>query len=113
MERVNGAIVGEYGVGKTSLLYALVGKPIPKEHLPTLMETYCIQLNTVDEGGKNESLELVLTDTPGHDDYNKITQLALAKKDIVLLCYSIADVSSYEKIKDKVSCAYNTAYCND
>ena len=110
MARINGVIVGEDGVGKTSLLYALVGKPIPKDHLPTLMETYCLELDCVDDGGKHQTVELVLTDTPGNDDYHKITQMALTKKDIVLLCFSIVDAASYDKITDKVR--YSTVQYN-
>lgn len=104
--RFHGVIIGEYGVGKTSLMYGLVGKPVPKDHIPTLMEIHCLELD------QKHHLELVLTDTPGNDDYHKIAQMALISKDLVILCYSMEDNSSYHSISDKVWTSYEYCMCN-
>ena len=102
MNRQNGVMVGDYGVGKTSLLYALLGKPIPENHVPTVIETYCIKLDGLHEHG-NPMIELVITDTPGSEDYHQLTQMSLTGKDIVLLCFSIVDLTSLENVTQKVS----------
>ena len=99
MIRIHGVLVGENGIGKTSLVYALVGKRIPQEHIPTLMEIYCIELDQI----QDQMVELVLTDTPGHDDYHKITQMALVNKDLVILCFSAIEKTSFESMSNKVS----------
>ncbi len=99
MVRLHGVVIGDHDIGKTSLVYGLVGKRIPQEHIPTLLEIYCIELEKMD----NAIVELVLTDTPGHEDYYKITEMALENKDLVLLCYSATEMSSYENISKKVS----------
>ena len=44
MQRLQGAVVGDFGVGKTSMLYAMVGKPVPDHHVPTLLESYCVDV---------------------------------------------------------------------
>ena len=98
MIRVQGVVVGDYGVGKTGLVYALLGKDIPQDHIPTLMESHCLQLDVKD----GCELELVLFDTPGSEDYLKLTQMGLTGKDIVMLCFSLVDLHSYENITKRV-----------
>ena len=36
--------MGDFGVGKTSMLYSMVGKPVPDHHVPTLLESYCVDV---------------------------------------------------------------------
>ena len=91
-------VVGDYGVGKTSLLYAMVGKPVPEEHVPTLMESHMV----VVEVGDGKKIEFVVCDTPGSDDHQKLTEMGLGKKDIVVMCFSLVDEASYKRVKEKV-----------
>lgn len=99
MQRIQGVVVGDYGVGKTSLLYAMVGKPVPQDHVPTLMESHMV----VVEVGDGKKIEFVVWDTPGSDDHQQLTEMGLAKKDIVVLCFSLVDDKSYQRVKSKVS----------
>lgn len=98
MQRIQGVVVGDYGVGKTSLLYAMVGKPMPEEHVPTLLESHMVEV----DAGEGGMVEAVLYDTPGADDHQQMVVMGLARKDAVIVCFSLVDSNSFKGIKQKV-----------
>lgn len=100
MLRVQGVVVGDYGVGKTSILYALLNKQVPEQHVPTILEAYDIEVNARDE----TKLEVVLHDTPGNRDHIQLTLMSLSNnKEFVLLCFSLIQPESFENISKYVS----------
>lgn len=99
MLRIEGVVVGDYGVGKTSFLYALMNKQVPEQHVPTLLESHCMEVKVKDQ----ERVELVLWDTPGCEDYMQLAQMGLTKKDFVMLCFSVIDPTSFENVEKYVS----------
>lgn len=99
MIRAEGVVVGNFGVGKTSFLYAILNKQIPETHVPTILESYCVEVKVKDD----VRIEMVLHDTPGSEDYVQFAQMSLTKKDFVLLCFSLVMPASFESIKKYVS----------
>ncbi|XP_019849696.1 PREDICTED: ras-like GTP-binding protein rhoA [Amphimedon queenslandica] len=97
MIRAEGVVVGNYGVGKTSFLYAILNKQIPDKHVPTILESHCMTVKVKDD----VDVELVFHDTPGSEDYAQFTQLSLARKaDFVLLCFSLVIPASFDSIRN-------------
>lgn len=99
MIRSEGVVIGDYGVGKTSFLYSILKKEIPKRHIPTILESYCMEVNVKED----VRVELVLHDTPGSQEYIQFAQMSLMKKDFVLLCFSLVMPASYKSISNFVS----------
>ena len=100
MLRVEGVVLGDYGVGKTSILYALLNKQVPEEHVPTILEAYRVEVNVKDD----TKMELVLHDTPGNKDHAQFTHMSMNNnKEFVLLCFSLIQPKSFENIRKYVS----------
>ncbi len=80
-------VVGDGACGKTSLLTVFDGNEFPVEHIPTIFETKIATLKTDEEGA--EDIELVLWDTAGQEDYDKLRPLSYPNSDVILICFSV------------------------
>lgn len=94
--RVKLVVVGDGAVGKTCLLVAYQSGSFPEEYVPTVFEN---MTHTMDyNGGK---VLLLLWDTAGQEDYDRLRPLSYPGSDVVLLCFSLMNEISYEAIVEK------------
>ena len=95
MESKKCVIVGDGGVGKTCLLISYTSNKFPSQYVPTVFDNYAV---TVLIGGEAHTLGLF--DTAGQEDYDKLRPLAYPHADVVLLCFSLVQPSSFKNIRD-------------
>ena len=88
-------IMGDMFSGKSSLISAYCHDRFSTNYVPTLLNT-C----STDAQVFGESIELVLVDVGGRDDYAKVRKCVYHKMDIVLLCYAANNPDSLQRIVD-------------
>ncbi len=89
-------IVGDDGVGKTTLLISYTEDKFPEEYIPTVFGSLTVN-STVD----GTTVGLSFWDTSGGSDYDKLRPLAYNDTDIFLLCFAIDNPGSYANITAK------------
>jgi len=89
-------VVGDGAVGKTSLLYVYNNGEFPEEYVPTVFEN--VAKNATYKG---RSVTLRLYDTAGQEEYDRLRPLSYPGTNIVLLCFSVAQRSTYDSISSK------------
>jgi len=94
--RIKLVVVGDGAVGKTSLLISYATGDFPTEYVPTVFENYTAQLEL-----NNATILLHLWDTAGQEDYDRLRPLSYPGSDIVFLCFSVVNKTSYDAIKIK------------
>lgn len=90
------AIVGNSGVGKTSLLMSYTVEKFPETHAPTIYDKFTTSLTV---SGKR--IMVVLCDTAGQDDFAHLRPLCYPQLDVALICFSVVDYASFESVKTK------------
>ena len=86
-------VVGDDGVGKTSLLISYTTKKFPTDYLPTIFDNY----STNDP----QLISLGLWDTAGQDQYDKIRPLSYPHTEVFLACFSLISPQSFATVKSK------------
>ncbi|KAJ5071032.1 hypothetical protein M0811_02014 [Anaeramoeba ignava] len=97
IEQVKLVIIGDGAVGKTSLLLTVASGKFPTDYY---------SFNFVDSLCKNYRIEgkeiaLGLWDTAGQDDYDRLRPLSYPQTDIFLICFSVDQPESFEKVRSK------------
>ena len=91
-------VLGKGTVGKTSLTFRYVKNECPKDHDPTVEDTYTVRLDT-----KNgETKEFKLLDTAGEEDYQNMLDQWITSADGFILVFAINDMETFEAIPAKV-----------
>lgn len=89
-------VVGDTGVGKTSLIAAYSAGSFPKETDPVAFKVYHEKVNLAND----QQLALAVVDTPGDDEYDQIRPvLAYPNADMYLICFAL---NSKESLKSCV-----------
>lgn len=86
-------VVGDGAVGKTCLLVVYVKNDFPKEYVPTVFDNYTAKV-TIGEKVQN----VQIWDTAGQEELENIRTLSYAGTSVFLLCFSIADPSTFANI---------------
>ncbi len=95
------ALIGQMGVGKTSLLHLLMGKPPPNEYVPT------IAVNTeVIEGIKFANYELVLLDFAGHERARDLWDISATDIVFLLTDSTLKNIIASKKILSEIAEEY-------
>ncbi|KAK2753595.1 Rho GTPase [Arachnomyces sp. PD_36] len=89
-------IIGDSGVGKTSLLMSYTTKVFQSENVPVLLEDSKADL-IID--GKERTLHL--WDTTWEQDYTRLCPLWYPCTDVFLACFSIDSPPSFERIEER------------
>ena len=94
MQTIKLVIVGDGGVGKTSLLatYASGNFPTGTTYIPSSYDRVMVN------GGRTQ---LLLWDTAGQDDYDRLRPLVYPQTDLFLVAFSIASAESLERVRSK------------
>ncbi|XP_064386490.1 rho-related protein racA-like [Halichondria panicea] len=88
MQRVKVVIVGDYEVGKSRFLVQWCSNDFPGSAV------YAVVVD-------GKPVEVVLWDTPGHEDYARLRPLQYPDTDVFLVAFCVKDPSSLTNIKEK------------
>jgi len=97
ISKIKVVLVGNGGVGKTTLGIVYTSGETPQEYIPTVFNVE-EQTKTID--GKEFSISV--WDTAGQEDYDRLRPLSYPETDVFVLCYSV-----WHK-KNPDSCAYSS-----
>ncbi|CAJ1081106.1 zinc finger and SCAN domain-containing protein 21-like [Xyrichtys novacula] len=87
--------VGDSGVGKTRLLLTYINKIFPRDYLSSF-DVLTTQVN-IDK----QTVSLNLVDSAGSKDYEYIRCLSYTEVHVILICFSIADPTSFSNVSLK------------
>jgi len=98
MERLNRklVIVGDGACGKTCLLIVFSKDKFPEEYIPTVFENYVSDIEV-----DGQQVELVLWDTAGQEDYDRLRPLSYPDTNVILACFSVSSPDSLENIAER------------
>lgn len=96
MNNIKCVIVGDGSVGKTSILLRYTSNTFSQEYVPTIFDNYGCNLKYQDH-----IVSLVLWDTAGQEDYDRLRPLSYPATDVFLLCFSVIQKSSFRNITEK------------
>ncbi|XP_075430186.1 rho-related GTP-binding protein RhoA-A-like isoform X2 [Ascaphus truei] len=94
--RKNLVVVGDGACGKTCLLIVFNGDVFPELYVPTILENYVADIEVDDK-----QVELILWDTAGQEDYDRLRPLSYPRTDVIVMCFSIASPDSLVNITEK------------
>ncbi|KAK9476805.1 P-loop containing nucleoside triphosphate hydrolase protein [Lipomyces japonicus] len=89
-------IVGDGACGKTSLLSVFTLGEFPKEHLPTVFETYVTDCRV-----DGKSVQLALWDTAGQEEYERLRPLSYSKAHVILVAFAVDTPDSLDNVSSK------------
>jgi small GTP-binding protein len=87
-------ILGDRGIGKTSMHITVTTGSYPEEYVPTIFDNY--ELHTTVEG---TSYDVALWDFAGAEDYAPIRPLSYPDTDVFMLCFGIDSEASLSNIQ--------------
>ena len=93
-------VVGDGGVGKTSLLLSYTTHEFPLDYVPTVFENYTAEIVVREENGWSK-MQVGLFDTAGQEDFDRLRPLAYPLTNVFLMCYCVCSYTSFRNIKDK------------
>lgn len=89
-------VVGDGGVGKTSMLLRYVNDDFLTEYMPTCFDSYSVPLDLGERQGS-----LVLIDTAGQETYDRLRTLSYYNTDIFVVCFSVASMDSFLNVRSR------------
>merc|ERR1719419_1980030 len=89
-------ILGDSGVGKTSILHKYVSNKFIEEHKATIGADFSTKEITIDD---NRLITLQIWDTAGQERFQSLGNAFYRGADACILVYDIADERSFEEIK--------------
>ena len=95
MNSIKCMIIGDGGVGKTSLCITYCLGEFPSEYVPSVFDNYVKQ---VPIGEETSNLEF--WDTAGGEDYHRLRPLCYPNTSIFLVCFSVAQPSSFKNAEE-------------
>jgi len=89
-------VVGDGGVGKTSIMLSYTTGKMMTTYQPTCFESYLVEV----QHGENIR-EMCVMDTAGQETYDRLRTLSYYDTDVFLVCFSVDDQDSFENVKSK------------
>merc|ERR1711970_148871 len=89
-------IVGDGACGETCLLIVFSKDQFPEEYIPTVFENYVSDIEV-----DGQQVELVLWDTAGQEDYDRLRPLSYPDTNVILACFSVNSPDSLENIPER------------
>ncbi|XP_052071677.1 ras-related protein Rac1-like isoform X1 [Mytilus californianus] len=98
MQALKLVVVGDCGVGKSSLLMSYVEKRFPGEYVPFVCDLHDYKHNIqLDDA----FVQLCLVDTACKEEYDRLRPTAYKETDIFLICFSLVDIDSFQNVEQK------------
>ena len=102
-ERIQLIMIGESGVGKTSLIRRYTNNIFNTNHL----ETIGIEFFNKEERINDQIIQIKLWDTAGQEIFHSLTKNFYRKADGIIIVYDITNKESFERIQDWVKSVYD------
>ncbi|KAL5333695.1 P-loop containing nucleoside triphosphate hydrolase protein [Aspergillus crustosus] len=94
-------VIGDSGVGKTSLLISYTAKEFRGTDTPVLLDFTKLVILTVPLTIAETTRTLLLCDTTYEQGYTRLSPLWYPKTDVFLICFSIASPDSFKRVQEK------------
>jgi len=95
-EKIKIVLIGESGVGKTSIISQFVDSKFDEDRQATTAGVYTSSIVKCDD---DKMIHLQIWDTAGQEVYRSITKLFYTNTSVVLFVYDITDKSSFVALK--------------
>lgn len=89
-------LLGDSGVGKTSLVVSYTTNDYPSKHTPSAFDTFFVEV-CVD----NRLVHLQICDAGGGNEVASLRQFSYPGVHVLLLCFSVVKPSSFRSLRDK------------
>jgi len=89
-------IIGDQGVGKTSLVLRYTKNTFPESYMPTLGADFSVKDEVLDNGKR---VQLYLWDLAGNPTFKVMRQYYLAGSRVILICFAVDDPSSFRSVR--------------
>ncbi|KAM7535276.1 hypothetical protein Aperf_G00000099761 [Anoplocephala perfoliata] len=89
-------LIGESGVGKTSLVVSYTKDDYPVQHEPTAFDTYVVDLRV-----ENRQVDLQICDSGGAPGVRSLRELAYLDVHVVILCFSVVQPETLWALRDR------------
>jgi len=96
MHAIKCVVVGDGGVGKTSLLMSYTSNSFPNDYVPTIFDNYNAPIMIEDK-----VYNLGLWDTAGQEEYDKMRTVSYPHTDVFVLCFSLVHPMSFDNVKNR------------
>ena len=90
-------LIGESGVGKTSILLRYVSNEFNSQQFSTLGLSYVDKIIQIDN---NKKIKLEIWDTAGQEKFRSLAKAYYRNIDVGILAYDVTNKTSFEEIKN-------------
>jgi small GTP-binding protein len=91
--KINIAVVGDTGIGKTNLIYCYAEEKFLEKYVTTVTQEY--ELSGINY--QNEKISLTVTDNSGLDKHARLRENCLTKADGIIFCFTLAETRGSSK----------------
>ena len=102
-EKIQIIMIGESGVGKTSLIRRYTNNIFNSNHL----ETIGIEFYNKEEKIDNKIIQIKFWDTAGQEIFHSLTKNFYRKADGIIIVYDITNKESFESVQDWIKSIYD------
>ncbi|KAL3876278.1 hypothetical protein ACJMK2_034144 [Sinanodonta woodiana] len=96
MQTIKCVLVGDGAVGKTCLLSSYITNALPGDNVPTSFSNYSVNMMA-----SGTSVTLLLFDTAGCEDYDRLRPLYYPQTDVFVICFSVISPVSFENVRQR------------
>ena len=90
-------LIGESGVGKTSILLRYISNEFNSQQFSTLGLSYVDKIIQIDN---NKKIKLEIWDTAGQEKFRALAKAYYRNIDVGILVYDVTNKTSFEEIKN-------------
>lgn len=88
-------VIGDMSCGKSNLISAYSRDRFTSGYTPTILNCHLTDARIC-----NESIELVVIEISGRDDFEPLRRRAYHKMDAAVICYAVDDVPCFERVRN-------------